>query len=226
MFWKVILPCRCRASWSALRSTSSRSGRSSCSAWCFSTSEANFPVTVGMLKLNSDRYMAVFNLPAAGLVISQIPDRHPVPPALPQDFVRATSSARSKAECLPVIQIEGFSGAWLKSRSSTWESDTAAHGRDPRPRSEDRRRRIRRPGRAIGLRQDDNIADDGGPRDDFLTARSRSAAATSQCSRRRSRDIAMVFQSYALFPHMTVRDKSTSGSGSVARPTERNARRR
>jgi ABC-type maltose transport system permease subunit len=26
-----------------------------------------------MLKLNSDRYMAVFNLPAAGLVISQIP---------------------------------------------------------------------------------------------------------------------------------------------------------
>ncbi|MBK8185230.1 MAG: carbohydrate ABC transporter permease [Candidatus Competibacteraceae bacterium] len=36
-------------------------------------SEANFPVTVGMLKLNSDRYMSVFNLPAAGLVISQIP---------------------------------------------------------------------------------------------------------------------------------------------------------
>jgi raffinose/stachyose/melibiose transport system permease protein len=36
-------------------------------------SEGNFPVTVGMLKLNSDRYMAVFNLPAAGLVISQIP---------------------------------------------------------------------------------------------------------------------------------------------------------
>jgi raffinose/stachyose/melibiose transport system permease protein len=26
-----------------------------------------------MLKLNSDRYMSVFNLPAAGLVISQIP---------------------------------------------------------------------------------------------------------------------------------------------------------
>jgi raffinose/stachyose/melibiose transport system permease protein len=36
-------------------------------------SEANFPVTVGMLKLNSDRYMSVFNLPAAGLVIAQIP---------------------------------------------------------------------------------------------------------------------------------------------------------
>lgn len=39
----------------------------------FLNSEANFPVTVGMLKLNSDRYMAVFNLPAAGLVIAQIP---------------------------------------------------------------------------------------------------------------------------------------------------------
>jgi raffinose/stachyose/melibiose transport system permease protein len=39
----------------------------------FLNSEANFPVTVGMLKLNSDRYMSVFNLPAAGLIISQIP---------------------------------------------------------------------------------------------------------------------------------------------------------
>ena len=39
----------------------------------FLNSESNFPLTVGMLKLNSDRYMAVFNLPAAGLVISQIP---------------------------------------------------------------------------------------------------------------------------------------------------------
>ena len=39
----------------------------------FLSNESNFPVTVGMLKLNSDRYMAVFNLPAAGLVISQIP---------------------------------------------------------------------------------------------------------------------------------------------------------
>ena len=39
----------------------------------FLNSETNFPVTVGMLKLNSDRYMAVFNLPAAGLVIAQIP---------------------------------------------------------------------------------------------------------------------------------------------------------
>lgn len=39
----------------------------------FLNSETNFPVTVGMLKLNSDRYMSVFNMPAAGLVISQIP---------------------------------------------------------------------------------------------------------------------------------------------------------
>lgn len=42
-------------------------------ALVFLNDESNFPVTVGMLKLSSDRYMAVFNLPAAGLVISQIP---------------------------------------------------------------------------------------------------------------------------------------------------------
>ncbi len=42
-------------------------------ALVFLNSEANFPVTVGMLKLNSDRYMSAFNLPSAGLVISQIP---------------------------------------------------------------------------------------------------------------------------------------------------------
>jgi len=42
-------------------------------ALVFLNSEANFPVTVGMLKLNSDRYISAFNLPSAGLVISQIP---------------------------------------------------------------------------------------------------------------------------------------------------------
>jgi raffinose/stachyose/melibiose transport system permease protein len=39
----------------------------------FLNSESIFPVTVGMLKLNSDRYISAFNLPSAGLVISQIP---------------------------------------------------------------------------------------------------------------------------------------------------------
>ena len=39
----------------------------------FLNNETNFPITVGMLKLNSDRYMSAFNLPSAGLVISQIP---------------------------------------------------------------------------------------------------------------------------------------------------------
>src|SRR5258708_1110387 len=39
----------------------------------FLRGEGNFQVTVGMLELNSDRYISVFNLPAAGLVISQIP---------------------------------------------------------------------------------------------------------------------------------------------------------
>jgi raffinose/stachyose/melibiose transport system permease protein len=42
-------------------------------ALVFLNSEAIFPVTVGMLKLNSDRYISAFNLPSAALVISQIP---------------------------------------------------------------------------------------------------------------------------------------------------------
>ena len=42
-------------------------------ALVFLNSESILPVTVGMLKLNSDRYIAAFNLPSAGLVISQIP---------------------------------------------------------------------------------------------------------------------------------------------------------
>jgi ABC-type glycerol-3-phosphate transport system permease component len=42
-------------------------------ALVFLNSESNYPVTVGMLKLNSDRYISAFNLPSAGLVISQIP---------------------------------------------------------------------------------------------------------------------------------------------------------
>ena len=42
-----------------------------------------------------------------------------------------------------------------------------------------------------------------GPRGGHRRARSRSATATSPTSRRRSRDIAMVFQTYALYPHMT-----------------------
>jgi raffinose/stachyose/melibiose transport system permease protein len=42
-------------------------------ALVFLNSENILPVTVGMLKLNSDRYITAFNLPSAGLVISQIP---------------------------------------------------------------------------------------------------------------------------------------------------------
>ena len=42
-------------------------------ALVFLNNEAIFPVTVGMLKLNSDRYISAFNLPSAALVISQIP---------------------------------------------------------------------------------------------------------------------------------------------------------
>ena len=96
----------------------------------------------------------------------------------------------------------------------------ARHGRyPPRPRHEsvlrrrrrrrrrqprDPRRRVHRPRRPVGLRQIDAAAHDRRPRGsdrrhgvDRRTRRHRARA--------RHRDIAMVFQNYALYPHMTVR---------------------
>ena len=56
-----------------------------------------------------------------------------------------------------------------------------------------------------GLRQVDAAADDRRARGGDRGRRSRSAAATSPTCAPRERDVAMVFQSYALYPHMTVR---------------------
>ncbi len=65
-------------------------------------------------------------------------------------------------------------------------------------------------GRTIGLRQDDEPADDRRPRGDLL-----GHAADRRPGRQRrgpkDRDIAMVFQSYALYPHMSVRENLAFG---------------
>ena len=73
IFWKVILPLAVPGIIVGYTLNFIAIWKEFVFALVFLNHEANFPVTVGMLKLNSDRYMSVFNLPAAGLVISQIP---------------------------------------------------------------------------------------------------------------------------------------------------------
>ena len=74
-----------------------------------------------------------------------------------------------------------------------------------------RERRVRRAARPVGLRQVHAAQRRRRPRARRAPARSRSAIAWSTTSSRKDRDIAMVFQSYALYPAMTVRGNITFG---------------
>ena len=93
----------------------------------------------------------------------------------------------------------------LASRTSikTLRHGPKANAGDPRRQRRDRRRRVHRHRRAVGLRQVDAAAHGGGPRGRSPPARSRSATAWSTTLEPKDRDIAMVFQNYALYPHMT-----------------------
>src|SRR6202050_1022463 len=73
VFWKIILPLSIPGILVSYTLNFIAIWKEFVFSLVFLNNESNFPVTVGMLKLNSDRYMTVFNLPAAGLVISQIP---------------------------------------------------------------------------------------------------------------------------------------------------------
>ena len=66
-------------------------------------------------------------------------------------------------------------------------------------------RRVLRDARPVRLRQDHDAADDRRAGAADLAAASCSTARTSRCSRARERDIAFVFQLFALYPHMNVR---------------------
>ena len=70
---------------------------------------------------------------------------------------------------------------------------------------DDPRRRVHGARRPVRLRQVDAAADDRRPRGGDRRQRSGSAARDVTELAPRHRDIAMVFQSYALYPHMTVR---------------------
>ena len=67
-----------------------------------------------------------------------------------------------------------------------------------------RRRRVRRAARPVRLRQDHAAAHHRRARDAEPRAASSSAGATSTDLPPRERGLAMVFQNYAVFPHMTV----------------------
>ena len=96
----------------------------------------------------------------------------------------------------------------------TFDHVTKKYGevdRRRRPQPRDPGRRVHGPRRPVGLRQDHQPADDRRPRGHHRRARSRSATGSSTTSPPKDRDIAMVFQSYALYPHMSVYDNLAFG---------------
>ena len=95
---------------------------------------------------------------------------------------------------------------WRESLSRSLQGLRRRHGAplDARPR--DRGRRVHGPRRPVRLRQDDGAAHGRGPRGDQRRATIRIGERVVNDLAPKDRDIAMVFQNYALYPHMTVYD--------------------
>ena len=70
----------------------------------------------------------------------------------------------------------------------------------------DQRRRVHDPRRPVRLRQVDGAEDDRRTRGHHRRRAAGSASRSSTSMAPKDRDIAMVFQNYALYPHMTVRE--------------------
>ena len=92
------------------------------------------------------------------------------------------------------------------------------HARHPRRRPRGGRRRIRRVRRPVRLRQVDAAAAHLRPGERRRPATSRSTARGSTTSSAADRGLAMVFQSYALYPHMTVRQNMAFGLENIGTP--------
>ena len=85
------------------------------------------------------------------------------------------------------------------------------HARRPGARPRGRGRRVRRLRRPVGLRQDERAADDRRARGHHRRAPCASAAQVVNDLPPKARDMAMIFQNYALYPHMNVYDNMAFG---------------
>ena len=113
---------------------------------------------------------------------------------------------------------------WPRSCSTTSRKAFSAGERRRRRRrvARDRERRVPRPRRAVGVRQVHAAPHDRRPRGRDRAARSSIGDRDVTDLPPRARDIAMVFQTYALYPHMTVRENL--GYGLKVRKTHEGAR--
>ena len=157
-------------------------------------SDAARPLTTGVMNM----LITSFNIEWSLLMAASVDDepaahRHlHLPAGLPDQRLRRR-------------RREGLSAAkWLGVSFEKVRKAFGSRGRGERARPDDRRRRVRQPARPFGLRQDDdapharrvsNIRPAGVIR---IGERVVNDVPPAQ------RDIAMVFQSYALYPHMTV----------------------
>ena len=85
------------------------------------------------------------------------------------------------------------------------------HARRPGARPRGRGRRVRRLRRPVRLRQDDRAADDRRARGHHRRGRCASAGSVVNDLPPKARDMAMIFQNYALYPHMNVYDNMAFG---------------
>ena len=130
---------------------------------------------------------------------------------------RARTSAAPETPLQPIAArlgscslsaLEGERGRGRLRRSHEGVRGRHQGRRLARPRY--RRRRVRGPRRPFGVRQDDRAADGRGAGGD-LRRRVRIGDRVVNHVPSRDRDIAMVFQSYALYPHLSVYDNIAFG---------------
>ncbi len=157
------------------------------------------PVTVAMFNFISVEQTQWSRLAAAAMLAmaARDPDRHlrPAPH-------REGPDGRRRQRRRPAM-----SGKNNVTGSVRLDGVIKRHGVDHRAarhRPRDRARRVLRAAGPVGLGQDHDLAHPGRARIGERRARADGRRRTSRIAEPGERDVAMVFQSYALYPHMTV----------------------